>query len=196
MMKKILSVLVLIAVLAGSTALAASMGTYRSYANTVAGWSDAEWTDYGSRNLRFLDVDEGVSIAACLNGNYVAALTIESTRNGSLLTYAKPALESLGVLSTGTVRRLSSLEHGVPYSADGYTLMYVQGEQRECIYIASDADFPYLVFVSTRGGTKYHINATCSGMDTATAVTVDVAEELGFTPCGRENWDNYGQIAA
>lgn len=40
-----------------------------------------------------------------------------------------------------------------------------------------------LVWVPTKGGTKYHNKATCSGMKDPKQVTVEHAEANGYTPC-------------
>lgn len=42
-----------------------------------------------------------------------------------------------------------------------------------------------MVWVPTHGGTKYHNKASCSGMDDPKQVTLEEAEAMGFTPCGR-----------
>ncbi len=42
---------------------------------------------------------------------------------------------------------------------------------------------PETVWISTKGGTKYHRTATCSGMKSAIEVTLEYAEENGYTPC-------------
>lgn len=42
-----------------------------------------------------------------------------------------------------------------------------------------------LVWVPTKGGKKYHTHSGCSGMEGPMQVTVDRAEQLGFTPCKR-----------
>ena len=42
-----------------------------------------------------------------------------------------------------------------------------------------------MVWIPTHGGTKYHSKATCSGMDDPEQVTLEEAQAMGFTPCGR-----------
>ena len=42
-----------------------------------------------------------------------------------------------------------------------------------------------LVWVPTRGGSRYHDNADCSGMIDPLQVTIQDAKTTGFTPCGR-----------
>lgn len=42
-----------------------------------------------------------------------------------------------------------------------------------------------MVWIPTHGGTKYHSKASCSGMDDPERVTLEEAQALGFTPCGR-----------
>jgi hypothetical protein len=39
--------------------------------------------------------------------------------------------------------------------------------------------------VPTKGGKKYHTNPGCSNMEDPEKVTLDEAEDLGFTPCKR-----------
>ncbi len=40
-----------------------------------------------------------------------------------------------------------------------------------------------MVWISTKGGIKYHIRASCSNMNGPRQVTIFEAQELGFTPC-------------
>lgn len=42
-----------------------------------------------------------------------------------------------------------------------------------------------MVWIPTHGGTKYHRFSTCSGMEDPEQVTLEEAEAMGFTPCGR-----------
>ncbi|WP_026506798.1 SH3 domain-containing protein [Butyrivibrio sp. MC2013] len=42
-----------------------------------------------------------------------------------------------------------------------------------------------LVWIPTKGGKKYHSKSTCSNMDGPMQVTLERAEENGFTPCKR-----------
>ena len=42
-----------------------------------------------------------------------------------------------------------------------------------------------MVWIPTKGGTKYHTHAGCSNMDDPNYVTQAKAESLGFTPCKR-----------
>lgn len=40
-----------------------------------------------------------------------------------------------------------------------------------------------MVWIPTKGGTKYHSSKNCSGMDYPDQVTKSQAEQLGFAPC-------------
>ncbi|MBR2937828.1 MAG: hypothetical protein IKB80_05000 [Oscillospiraceae bacterium] len=40
-----------------------------------------------------------------------------------------------------------------------------------------------MVWIPTKGGTKYHSKKSCSGMDNPDHVTKSQAEQQGFTPC-------------
>ena len=42
-----------------------------------------------------------------------------------------------------------------------------------------------MVWIPTKGGTKYHSKSSCSNMDNPEKVTKSQAESLGFTPCKR-----------
>jgi len=42
-----------------------------------------------------------------------------------------------------------------------------------------------MVWIPTRGGTKYHSNSSCSKMKDPQEVTLEEAESMGFTPCGK-----------
>lgn len=41
----------------------------------------------------------------------------------------------------------------------------------------------YLVWVPTKGGTKYHSKSTCSNMKNPLQVSIETAEADGYTPC-------------
>lgn len=41
------------------------------------------------------------------------------------------------------------------------------------------------VWVSTKGGTKYHCKQNCSGMTEATSLSLEAATQKGYTPCKR-----------
>ncbi len=43
----------------------------------------------------------------------------------------------------------------------------------------------HLVWVPVKGGKKYHISSTCSGMEDPMQVSVETASENGYTPCKR-----------
>lgn len=43
----------------------------------------------------------------------------------------------------------------------------------------------YMVWIPTKGGTKYHATSTCSNMDGPHQVTLEEAKAAGFEPCGR-----------
>ncbi len=51
----------------------------------------------------------------------------------------------------------------------------------------ADPDYHHetMVWIPTKGGTKYHTRAGCSNMDDPEQVTKSEAESLGFTPCKR-----------
>ena len=42
-----------------------------------------------------------------------------------------------------------------------------------------------MVWIPTKGGTKYHSRSSCSSMDNPAQVTIDEAKSRGFTPCKR-----------
>jgi len=48
-----------------------------------------------------------------------------------------------------------------------------------------DYNHEIMVWIPTKGGTKYHTHAGCSNMDDPEQVTQSEAESLGFTPCKR-----------
>lgn len=42
-----------------------------------------------------------------------------------------------------------------------------------------------MVWIPTQGGSKYHSNSSCSGMNGPVEVTISEAEARGFEPCGK-----------
>ena len=45
-----------------------------------------------------------------------------------------------------------------------------------------------LVWVPTKGGTKYQSKSSCSGMEEPMQVSVETATANGYTPCKRCHW--------
>ena len=68
-------------------------------------------------------------------------------------------------------------------SATGHN--YANGSCNSCGHSDPNYVSQTLVWIPTKGGTKYHTHSGCSNMDEPRQVTEEEAEALGFTPCKR-----------
>ena len=57
------------------------------------------------------------------------------------------------------------------------------GKCTTCGKADPDQNHTTMVWIPTKGGTKYHTKAGCSNMDNPEQVTLSEAESRGFTPC-------------
>lgn len=62
---------------------------------------------------------------------------------------------------------------------------YVDGSCTYCGLREAYSESSIMVWIPTNGGKKYHTHAGCSNMRDPEYVTLEEAEELGFTPCKR-----------
>ncbi len=62
---------------------------------------------------------------------------------------------------------------------------FTGGKCTTCGKADPDYNQETLVWIPTKGGTKYHTHAGCSNMDNPEQVTQSEAESRGFTPCKR-----------
>jgi predicted small secreted protein len=62
---------------------------------------------------------------------------------------------------------------------------FSNGKCKTCGKADPDYQAETMVWIPTRGGTKYHTHAGCSNMDDPEKVTQSEAESRGFTPCKR-----------
>ena len=60
---------------------------------------------------------------------------------------------------------------------------FVSGKCASCGKTDPDYRQETMVWIPTKGGTKYHSNSSCSGMEDPSFVTKSKAEALGFTAC-------------
>lgn len=51
--------------------------------------------------------------------------------------------------------------------------------------VPASSEQQVMVWVPTKGGTKYHRRSGCSGMEDPVQVTLDEAKAMGFEPCGK-----------
>ena len=62
---------------------------------------------------------------------------------------------------------------------------FSDGKCTQCGKADPDSTHETMVWIPTKGGTKYHTRADCSNMKNPENVTKSKAESLGFTPCKR-----------
>lgn len=97
------------------------------------------------------------------------------------LAYVTGGENDADLLCSGEIlnRRATSIETGETYD---YTEEYLNPSPSPTPTPAPEASEP-MVWIPTKGGTKYHKKSTCSGMDGPEQVTISEAEARGFTPC-------------
>lgn len=163
-------------------ALAEEWVAFEEYAAKLAETYEGEWK--GEGDVRVLTVEKNVSsVSVCLRGEDVAAVTVESVQNGTLVETALNALSGLGLLSDELLSSISTLEQGGELVTDGFVVGRIAGETRECIYLAPEAGFDSYIWEPVHGGDQLHAEATCSGMDVPRLITPEAAEQTGYDLC-------------
>lgn len=85
--------------------------------------------------------------------------------------------------ATCTAPKTCSVCKATEGKALGHT--YANGLCTQCNAKEPDPSTDVMVWIPTRGGIRYHTDASCSDMDGPVEVTVTEAEAQGFTPCAK-----------
>ena len=178
-MKRLIAVL-LVLMLSVCAAAAEGLGLFEDYADALGKAYDAEWKEDG--DIRILRIGEDTSVSACLTGKHVAAVTVEAMQGTDLREAAYAALAALGEPGSGVLSAIQDLED-VELTVDGCVVGHLSGETRECIYIASEEDFPDLIWEPVHGGDQLHAKVSCSGMDVPRLITAEAGALTGYDPC-------------
>jgi len=141
--------------------------------------TEAEWETEEIELIRTLGYAEGVTVGLCLDGENVAALTVEFAKDG-LNEDVWRAVDALISLDDETK---SALEPGAELTADGWIVGRIAGTAREAIYLCSEAQRESMLWMPVHGGDQIHDLPRCSGMDVARMITPEAAEALGFDNC-------------
>lgn len=118
-----------------------------------------------------------LATAASATGNYSAWY---SSYSADAQTQAKSIdLSDLGFSLTDEQEEIFRL--GV---AHGYDLAKGSSSVSSTMSNASSSSDP-LVWIPTKGGTKYHKKESCSNMKSPLQVSLSVAKQKGYTPCSK-----------
>lgn len=184
MLKRILAMTVAM-VLCACAALAEGLVDFGFYADQLSEWTDAKWTADASGSVQVLDLGDGLTISACLSGDQVMAVTVESPMEADSADAVRAALDALGCLSPEALDALAELGGGERTSDGGCVYGALEGELRKAVYAAAEADFADMVWQAVHGGSKYHAKPNCSGMDVARLITREAAAAMDCGPCDR-----------
>ncbi|MBC8569439.1 hypothetical protein [Zongyangia hominis] len=110
---------------------------------------------------------------------------VTSTTTTPVTTSSTSATTTTKAAATPSAQTVSSSSQPKSGGGAAQTPTPAQGGGTKSSYTLPPAEAPQsgMVWIPTNGGTKYHSNPNCSGMDGPRQVTVEEAESLGFTPC-------------
>jgi len=176
------------ALLMSLTALAEEGGdvnplSFDDYVLTAA-FADAEWEADGTDLIRVVSPEEGVTVSVCLNGENIAAVTVEYPV-GQPTDSAVMAIEGLGWLSPQMVENVFAQQAQEMIEAECFNVCRVVGEMREAVSICRAEDAENMVWQPIHGGARIHDKPRCSGMDVSRMITEEAAQAVGWENCGR-----------
>lgn len=154
---------------------------FETYVQAVS--ADAQWETDGAEQIRMLGTDEGVTVSACLEGENVAALTVEYPA-GQIPDMAKRFIENLGWLSAESLEAVYVMEADTSGELEGCSVRLVHGELRDAVSICRAEDVEGMVWQPIHGGARIHDKPRCSGMDVSRMITVEAAQAVGWEDCG------------
>lgn len=157
---------------------------FEDYAQLVAGFVDGQWETEGAQCIRMLEIEQDVTVRVCLDGEYVAALTVEyplgQVRDCVILT-----LESLGWLTEEEVNAAFRQESQDVCDVGNFRICRIEGKLREGVSICREEDAGKMVWQPVHGGEKLHNKPRCSGMDVPCWLTEEAADAIGWANCGK-----------
>lgn len=177
----------LLAMLFALTALCASaegMTDFQTFDEALYELTDAEWVQTKSPNVIEMSPEEGVLISVCLEGEDVAAVTVESLADGPWMDYAVGVMTALGC-TDAVLEAFAYLDAETAewLAEEGYAIGMLKGETRRGAFVCMEADYANLLWQPVHGGKKVHLQPDCSGMDVPRLITPIAAEGMGFELC-------------
>lgn len=122
-----------------------------------------------------------LTLAICVSLFGCAETGIEDTQNSNTERQSVNVTETTKVTeSTETTKATESAE---TTETTEITEVTEVTNATESVQHSPDDVQVTMVWIPTKGGTKYHSNQSCSGMDNPDQVTKSQAEQQGFTPC-------------
>lgn len=157
---------------------------FDDYVQAVGTFSDAQWETDSAECIRMLELEENVTVRVCLDGENVAALTVEyplgQVGDSVILT-----LESLGWLSAENLNAAFEQPSQDIKRVDGFCVCRVEGELREGVSICREQDVGGMAWQPVHGGEKIHNKPRCSGMDVPCWITAQAVKQTGWKNCGK-----------
>ena len=106
--------------------------------------------------------------------------TVSTSSTKSNSTATEKATEATNIETESTEETMATEETSATVSA---TEMTTVTEATEAVTEPANTTQETMVWIPTKGGTKYHAKETCSGMDGPKQVTKTQATNEGFTAC-------------
>lgn len=180
-MKRIFAAILAMLLLCGG-ALAEELLSFDTYSQTFASLSGETWKEDGAASIQTIRPEDGVTVSVCLDGQDVAALTVEFPSQNPTETVWS-AIEHLGWLSESAMDQLKALQDDETAEIEGFQVVRIHGESRDAYCICSVECYAGVVWQPIHGGKKLHSKCECSGMDVARMLTEEAAAQTGWENC-------------
>lgn len=165
------------------TATLAEEISFEVYAQSFAELTEAAWEADGAQQIQMLEADGSVTVSACLEGESLAALTVEYPA-GQMTDMVKQALENLGWLSAESLEIVYAMEADTSQELEDCSVCLIHGELRYAVSICRAEDAERMVWQPIHGGERIHDKPRCSGMDVSRMITETAAQAVGWEDCG------------
>ena len=181
-MKRILAaVLAMLLLCAGAMAEEIA---FETYAQSFAELTEEVWAADGIELIQTLAPADGVTVSVCLEGENVAAITVEFPC-GEIGDAVRAAVGNLGLLSESALEQVFAMEEGATLEVEDCMVYRVHGKNRDAFGLCAAEDAEEMVWQPIHGGEKLHSEYGCSGMDVARMITAEAAQLTGWENCKR-----------
>lgn len=179
MVKRTLSIILVILLLSVPSALAQGLCSLEEYFSTYD-IAKSEWSDEAKGCVLTYAPADDVTISLCAEDGQLLAISVTAEQDSEIEKYALDALLASGVLSEEQLKQVLEDMDNVPGTLH---ILYLEGELREGIYLCMAGEADDFFWQPMHGGKKHHKSEKCSGMDVPRLITQHAAEIMGFGPC-------------
>lgn len=163
-------------------ALAEELLSFDAYSQAVISQGGEEWKTDGAEPIRTIQPEDGVTVSVCLDGQSVAALTVEfPCENPTEIVWS--VIENLGWLSEDEMEQLKNMQDDETAEFENFQVVRIHGESRDAYCICPAEYYENAVWQPIHGGKKLHSKCECSGMDVARMLTEEAAGQTGWENC-------------